>query len=293
MKFNADGRFAPLDGQAGRGASGSRAMKAMRQFFILPWSLAIVLACAGSGIAVEKLIDLKVDGKPLREVIGMIAQQTSYEIAIDAKWGDHQVSGIYDQVTVDDFFKRTLRGENISIIHNDAERKIVVRLFGQKTPAKYLSVSVSPDGSLKEKHLSQSEEYARLKADPDFVDIGGATNAEKWEAHRAQAEVHAMEKTDPAFTDMSGASNEEKWREHAAQARQHELMKKDPAFVDMGGMKNEEVWQRHKTQAAVHEQMKTNPDFVDESGMRNADIRAMHKKQNELHQKLKQTGFDM
>lgn len=273
--------------------SGVAVMKGMGKSFFLSWSLVIVLSCAGSGIAAEKLIDLDVDGKPLREVIGMIAQQTSYEIAIDAKWGDHPVSGKYDQVTVDDFFKRTLRGENISIIHNDADRKIVVRLFGQKMPVKYLSVSVGPDGSLKQKHLSQSEEFARLKEDPDFVDIGGATNAEKWEKHRAQAEEHAREKTDPAFTDMSGMSNEEKWQEHAAQSRQHELMKKDPAFVDMGGMKNEEVWQQHKTQAAAHEQMKNNPDFVDESGMRNADIREMHQKQNEAHQKLKQTGFDM
>lgn len=99
----------------------------------------LILFYSGEALSIDdKLVSdnakitFSVKNKKLEEVIKDISRQTGYNVKIREKWQTLPVSGVFSNITIEDFFRRIFREENISIISDDKNKIIIVRAFGDK-----------------------------------------------------------------------------------------------------------------------------------------------------------------
>jgi hypothetical protein len=74
---------------------------------------------------------LHVKDKPLREVLDKISMRTGYGFTVDERWQSLPVTAQLEDVTVEEGLKRLLKGLNHSLVIEDAEKKISIKILNR------------------------------------------------------------------------------------------------------------------------------------------------------------------
>ena len=80
-----------------------------------------------SAEACEALITLRVKQKKIGDLVGRIKEQTGYIVKLDEKAASLSVTGFFNSVSLDDFFKRVFKGKNIFLVRDDRLKIIKVK----------------------------------------------------------------------------------------------------------------------------------------------------------------------
>lgn len=260
---------------------------------ILQCFFVLLLAQSYYGISLaETDITVNFSGKetPIKEVVTELSRQTGYTIALDKQLDELSVSGQYEDVTVDEFFQRILRGYNISIVHDDQNAMYIVHLFGAKDAEYSVYGSLQQEGgNPKAVHGQQKEMFLSLSRDPNHIGIGGVSNSERWAAHSAQNETYEQLKTNP-LANSSGlgkGTNAERWDLHKNQQEKFISVKNDPNFVDMGGVSNAQRSQQHAAQYKSFQSGNLEGPGSERSlsGVVSSETASMHRQQYEQFKK--------
>ncbi len=93
-------------------------------FFVLTFLYPVEVFSSDTG---EVLVTLRVKQEKIGNLVGIIKQQTGYTVKLDKKAAALSVTGFFDSVGIDDFFKRAFKGKNIFIIRDDTLKTILVK----------------------------------------------------------------------------------------------------------------------------------------------------------------------
>ena len=243
-----------------------------------------------------QLFDFEANNETLKEASVKVFQKTGYKISFDEKLESIPVKGRYNHITIDEFFHRILRDKNISIISNDKERHVIIRMFGQKETDKSRMVNIGGVGAVDPvtgRDLSSvikenKEQEARLEAwknDPTAVDpVTGRNLSEVRRENKEQEAKLEAWKNDPATVDpVTGRNLAEIRKENQEQEARLERMKNDPAAIDpVTGRNLAEIRKENQEQEARLERWKNDPATIDPVTGRNlADIRRENQEQEE------------
>ena len=88
---------------------------------------------ADDGIAV---VSMDVADRPLGQVVRQIASQTGYDIVIFENWKKVQISGKFDNIPIEEFFRRALKGRNVFLTVDERQKKITVQATDYSSPGK-------------------------------------------------------------------------------------------------------------------------------------------------------------
>lgn len=173
-----------------------------------------VLSQNQDAVPVKKVISLELKEKPLKLVAEEILKQTGCRIVFDEKWNNLLLSGQYTNVSLEEFFRRSFRKKNFSLLYEDKENIATLRFFDDKNiggGAKTLvnsNASMSSEASdsvdpytgmneveIKELHKNQLAAMAQSRNDPDTIDTyTGMTNGEMKKLHDMQSKNMEQER---------------------------------------------------------------------------------------------------
>lgn len=89
------------------------------------------------GVAPMPRVNLDADGRSLQDVIHLVTLQSGVTVDVDKKWADLKVKGSYENVSLDEFFRRVLKGENYTILFDDLGKLVSVQSFGKRSRFSY------------------------------------------------------------------------------------------------------------------------------------------------------------
>jgi hypothetical protein len=223
----------------------------------------------------EKLtISLDLRKKPLKSVAEEIFKQTGYKVIFDEKWNELPLSGQYTGITLDEFFRRSLRKQNITLFYDEKNHVAMLRFFGDK-------------------------DFGNIKT--ELLASGNASNTQAKEdvklLHVQQRQDLQKYLKDPGSVDpVSGMKLVDIRELHTTQRAELEQLRKDPKTIDpVSGMKNAEIGKLHDVQQEESNQLRDDPKTIDpESSMTIAEIRGIHDVQHaELEQLKKSPGIEV
>lgn len=240
-------------------------------------------------------ITLNLKDIPLKNVAEDIRRQTGYTVVFSESLVSVPVSGMYNEVSLDEFFRRALKGKNISVVTDTAEKLFVVKAFGDKTIVA-LGDKISPEKlnemvpgmDLTFEELRQQEEANKLALDealsnPDTIDpISGLSLGEvrKQEEENKAALDEALNNPETVVP-HSGDLTMEQIREANAKNKE-ELARRmnDSNTVDpVTGMNLGELKRVEAENKRVLDEALKNPDTIDPmTGLTLRELRAQEGK---------------
>jgi len=153
-------------------------------FLLLPCSLFFCrYQCQAAGPVGE--VSLEVKEEPMHKVVQDIGRQLGYHVVIMDNWQKMPVSGKFTKVSVEEFFRRVLKGHNIFLTVDEKRRVIVVQAAGSRTlkaNSSSQSRELSPDG------VEVRSRFCRMNVvdgpsfgpDIDPMDLEGEFGARTW-----------------------------------------------------------------------------------------------------------------
>jgi len=219
----------------------------------------------------KSVISLELRDKPLKFVAEEIFKQIGYRVVFDKKWNDLPLSGQYTGVTLEEFFQRALRKQNVSLFYDDKSNVVVLRFFGDRNIGIIKNVDqTSGDASsaqvikeIKTLHEEQRLELSTYLKDPESVDpVSGMKLVDIKDLHGTQQKELEHLKNDPETIDpVSGMTNAEIKKLQNSQSAEVKRSAQDPNLVDPeSGMTKAEITRLHDGQHAELEQLKKNPE---------------------------------
>jgi hypothetical protein len=242
-------------------------------------------------VPMRRVISFELKEKPLELIAEDIFAQTGCRIVFDEKWKDLPLSGQYTDVTLEEFFLRALRKQNVSLSYDDKKNEVKLHFFGDRkngsintgalTSSNTSGVQVSEE--IKALHNAQRVEMDRLRNDPNAIDLAsGMTNAEIKKLHEGQQAEMDRLRNDPKAIDIaSSMTNAEIRKLHEGQQAEMDRLRNDPNAIDLAsGMTNAEIKKLHEKQRAELDRLRNDPNAIDlVSGMTNAEIKKLHERQ--------------
>lgn len=218
-------------------------------------------------VPVKKVISLELHEKPLKLVVEEIFKQTGYRVVFDEKWNDLPLSGHYAGVTVEEFFLRALRKQNVTLSYDDKGSVVILRFFGDR------DIKQIKAGALINENNSREQVSEEVKA------------LHEEQHHELQAYLKDPEAVDP----VSGMKLVDIRSLHEAQKVELEQLKSNPETIDpSSGMKLADIQQSQDAQRAEIENIRNNPAMIDpESGMSKSEIKKLHDVQHAELEQLK------
>jgi hypothetical protein len=133
---------------------------------------------------------------PLQEALTEIYRQTGYKVYVSEELAQHNIQGVYWDLSIDEFLRRALKKYNVSVVYDDNAQIAIVRGFGENLGQSNF-VSVSGD----EMAATQAE-------DPGAIEpLSGIPYATLRELQEQQLAEMKKQLTDPnALDPFSGAS---------------------------------------------------------------------------------------
>jgi len=228
--------------------------------------LALLFLTGGMGEVVSAqeplTVNVQLKDRALGLVLKDIADSTGYVIRFDADWRDRKVSGRFNRVSLENFFRRALREDNFFITYNEEKRVVTVQLLTRKSHLISTSIndSLLPQQSegyvnmtpLEIKNLHQ--QYARtLKTQKENLqrvdEITGLDASKILDMHNVYARKLVHDKDNPdivnTFTGMT----------HAEIVSLHDVLQQKQEKGAGGGEQNGDVF----------------------TGMTRLEIKSMHK----------------
>jgi hypothetical protein len=204
---------------------------------------------------VKRVVSFELKEQPLKLVVEEIHKQTGCRVVFDEKWNELLLNGQYVGVTLEEFFMRALRKQNVSLSYNDKENVVALRFFGDRGIGKKTIASTSEnnskahlDGDIKVLHELQHQELQAYLKDPEAVDP------------------------------VSGMKLVDIQKMHVDQKLELEQLMNHPETIDpVSGMKLADIQKLQGAQSAEWEHLRNNPKAIDpESGMTISEIKQIH-----------------
>ncbi len=226
----------------------------------------------------RQTITLDLTRMPLKDAAAEIARQTGYAVAVEKQWGDIPVSGRFNGIEIETFFRRVLKKNNLSIVTDEQKKTITVRLFGSKEQADLLTAvpvsNMDSDGEQLSKYSSITRkvyqklvsELAAWKNDPDSIDpMTGNNLARVRETYNEQVEELVRQQDDPTVIDpLSGKQLVRVRQDFEDQVNEMERLESSPETIDpFTGKSVAEIKNRYQEQVAALERWKRDPDAID------------------------------
>lgn len=268
-------------------------MKIIQTYVVLVF-LTIAFSCVSFADNKEPLLNLSLKNSTLESVKEDLHNQTGYTVYFQEKWKDLPLKGKYKQVTLSEFFQRSLRGHNFTLDFNETERQVYVRFFGDKAMvwSKVNTVSQGGNQSLRINsgkasdprfdfsedelvalHERQRKDEQFAREDPSYVNpLVGMSNAELKELHSEQQKNVADRKnSDDAVTGLTAEESKE-MRDY--QSQQVEYSANNPNAVDsLTGLANKDLSALHEQQRLSEEKVRNDPNYRDPlTGLTNAEL---------------------
>lgn len=226
-------------------------------------------------VPLKRVISLELKEKPLKLVVEEIFKQTGYRVVFDEKWNDLPLSGSYAGVTLEEFFLRSLRKQNVTLSYDDKGNVAILRFFGDRDIGKIktgtltneIDSKVQVSEEVKALHEQQRQELQAYLKDPEAIDPeSGMKLVDIKSLHDAQKVELEQLKSNPETIDpSSGMKLADIQQMQDAQRAEIENIRNNPAIIDPeSGMTKLEIKKLHDVQHAELEQLKKNPP-VEES----------------------------
>ena len=250
-------------------------------------------------VPVKRVMSLDLREKPLQLVAEEIYKQTGCKVVFDEKWNDLPLSGQYAGVTVEDFFWRSLRKDNVSLFYDDKSNVANLHFFGDKnirrididTLASRNAANGEVSEEIKELHSIQRTELERLRNDPEAIDsLSGMKLVDIRELHSTQRAELERSLNDPeAIDSLSDMKLVDIQELHSTQRAELERSRNDPEAIDsLSGMKLVDIQELHSIQRVESERSRNDPETIDPlSGMTNGEIKRLHDVQRTELEQLK------
>ncbi len=237
-------------------------------------------------------VSLKLQNIPFSQVASEINSQTGYTVIFDEKWNSLPISGVYNDVSLEEFFRRVFRKQNTSLLIDSQDKLLIVRFFGDKSFEDLLSGALVagkgpgnqnqiPD-EIRELHAQQRQELQDYLNDPESVDpLSGMKLVDIRSLHEKQHEELEQSMNNPETIDpVSGATLGEIEQLHSSQSSDIEQFKNNPENVEPdSGMTRGQIQELHATQREELKRMLSDPNTVDPtSGMKLSEIWERSKK---------------
>ena len=156
-------------------------MQRVRKVFLgLVLALSVVAFTVSLGHAAaetpEAGLVVSIDGgnRSLRAVLTEIAKQTSWTILVDEKLLDTSISGQFHAIGLESFLKRSLRGENLIVLYDEAAKSVIIRAFGSAGTMLTITPNFLPekfnDKDLQASRAEDQRAYDKYLSNPDSVD---------------------------------------------------------------------------------------------------------------------------
>lgn len=101
-----------------------------RLFTVVVFAMVFTIVHTAQGE--PKHLTLKYKGTSMKEVASEISRQLNCKVIMDEDLANTIVSGQFQDVSLDDFFARTFRGNNVIVMYDDIEQVVTVSSFGKK-----------------------------------------------------------------------------------------------------------------------------------------------------------------
>jgi len=189
------------------------------------------------------LLTLEIHDLSLKDVVAAVSKKTGYIIKVDERLGTESISGKYIEVPIENFFYRILRNKNVSVISNDQEKILVVKILGSK-PKKYYMIGAEKSNDSKSGLLTiRRFQKLQHKQAKDYQDY-----------------LANLDSTDPIMgLKLSFLRNTEE-----SQARDYQKYLNNPDSVDsLTGLTLSEMGKTKEYQLGKYQKYLANPDSVD------------------------------
>ncbi len=238
-------------------------------------------------------ISLKMKGEPLGTILDTISEQTGYVVKVDKKLANYPIYGNFDEVNIDVFFQRALRGQNISILFDDKKGYIFVRSFGEKDSRIDYVVSQGKGKShsgdqekIKRLHALQLREIQEFESNPESVEpLTGIRLADiKSLQERQQRQIHEYENKPESVEPLTGVKLVDIKALHAQEERVLQEYEDNPkSIAPLTGVTLSTIKTLHARQIRQIEEYEDDPESVEPfTGIKLSDIRAMHERQQRV-----------
>lgn len=179
------------------------------------FSVAVLLCSGGilqaTAISGNLEADISVKDRPLKEVVNLVQEQTGYKVKLKSIDESFLVTGRYNNIAVEKIFTHLLKGYNISIAINQADKLISVISLGGK--------------------IQIAESTQDVNSTPSTAT--GAPEPESLPPVLSDADVTSLDKVDSDQSlELTGLSNQIVQNLHTQQTREFEQQQSDPNVVD-------------------------------------------------------------
>lgn len=259
--------------------------------FILPFN------AIGQQAKPNAIINIETNKKPLKEIVQLISDQINTKIKIDSEWLDLPVSGKFQKVEVGSFFRRVLKGQNITVLYDESNNQIIIRSFSSSAFKTYNSLSderndgvdqisgvkLSDIKELRKKEAIDKQEYF---SNPESIDqMSGMTLGEIASLREQEKEAKEIALNSPDSVDqMTGLLIAEINKLHEREKKEIEEYFTNPKSVDqISGLKVTEINNIRAIEAQKIEEYYSNPSSIDQmSGLTLDEIAKIREREKYL-----------
>jgi hypothetical protein len=205
--------------------------------------LVVVALSTASAVASGKKSDLivSIDGnnRPLREVLTDISRQTAWTVVVDERLIDKAISGKYNEIGLESFLKRSLKGEALIVLYDQAAKSVDIRSFGE--PSKMVTIKADsplpamPDEKqLEALRIEDQRAYDTYVSNPDSIEpMTGMTLGEIAALHAAEDKAHKEFISNPNSVEpLTGAKLTDIKALHATEQKASDAYKSNPNSVE-------------------------------------------------------------
>ena len=172
--------------------------------------------------------DISVKGRPLKEVVNLVQEQTGYRVELQSIDDSVLVTGNFRQVAVDKIFTHLLKGYNISVATNPTEKLISLISLGR-------NIQLADNAQYIESVPLEATDVAEPESDSSTQSDGDTASI---------AEVASEQSPEPA-----DLSDQDVQKLHAQQMREFEQQQNNPGAIDsLTGMAPKALEDMHNKQ---------------------------------------------
>jgi hypothetical protein len=125
-------------------------------------------------LKINRLVSIEAEKRPLLEILAEISSQTQWTMVVDVRLADKTVSGNFQEVDIESFLKRSLKGENLIVLYNEENKSVDIRSFGAAKAMLTITPNPLPDkenqGKLQAMWKAEEKAYEEYLAHPDSVE---------------------------------------------------------------------------------------------------------------------------
>ncbi len=246
-------------------------------------------------VSLEELKQFSVTftGEPLRDVLAEVNQKSGYRVRLGKELGSVKVSGKFNQVTINEFFKRVLKGKNVVLEFSDERKTLSVQTFamasgsveyeGKQVAGAEIHNQNVMDNSFAALHAQQLDSFNQWKSDPNAIDpMTGIRKGDLNEIQQEQLAAFKKKQEDPTTIDpMTGLAKGVLQKTQQEQLASFSQYENDENAVDaMTGLPRKQLKELQQRQLASFVQRQSDPDAVDPmTGLQRGEMKKMQEKQ--------------